>query len=106
MTIYVDPPKHYPNTTLRYAYWSHMATDQDDLTELHEFALKIGLKREWFQDHRSVPHYDIVPSKRKKALALGAVAVSSSELVLRCSRILEKLYKQRIIADLESDTTR
>lgn len=50
--------------------WCHMTADT--LDELHHMAQNIGLKREWFQDHPRHPHYDLVRSKRDKALALGA----------------------------------
>lgn len=43
----------------------------DSEEELHDFAVKIGLKREWFQQG-SVPHYDLVPSRRQAAVDLGA----------------------------------
>lgn len=52
----------------------HLATDGDDLEELHTFAERIGLRRAWFQP-KSSPHYDLVPSKRAAALAAGAVFV-------------------------------
>jgi hypothetical protein len=50
-----------------------------DLEELHAFAKKLGLRREWFQGRASWPHYDLTPSKRAKALALGAIEVSAIE---------------------------
>lgn len=72
MTIYVgqlycwhDPPV-WP--------WSmacHMFADEAG--ELHRFAERIGLKRSWFHKGSSMPHYDLTRSKRKKALAAGAV---------------------------------
>lgn len=53
----------------------------DDLDELHAFAARLGLKREWFQDHRH-PHYDLTTQrKRDEALRRGAVKVSSRELI-------------------------
>lgn len=45
----------------------------DTLEELHEFAAKIGLRPEWFQDHPRHPHYDTISEgKRRKALKSGA----------------------------------
>jgi hypothetical protein len=44
----------------------------DTLEELHAFAKRLGLKREWFQEHWSAPHYDLTPGKRARALELGA----------------------------------
>lgn len=44
----------------------------DSLDELHAFAQKIGLKREWFQDHPKHPHYDIFGIMYNKARKAGA----------------------------------
>ena len=53
----------------------------DSIKELHNLAQKIGLKREWFQDHSLLPHYDVVPSKRLLAIKNGAVEVDRYHLV-------------------------
>ena len=58
-----------------------MFTDGIDLTELHEVAKKIGMKRIWFQDDASTPHYDLVKSRRDKAISLGAKEVDYHEAV-------------------------
>ena len=60
---------------------SHMCADT--VEELHEFAAKLGLKREWFQDKR-VPHYDVAKSTREKAIRLGAVPVEFGNEPFRC----------------------
>jgi hypothetical protein len=44
----------------------------DTNEELHAMAAKIGLKRAWFQTNLE-PHYDLTASKRKQAVAAGAV---------------------------------
>lgn len=44
----------------------------DTEEELHEIADKIGLKRQWFQTGTIINHYDLVRSKRKMAIQLGA----------------------------------
>lgn len=51
----------------------------DTVAELHEFAARIGLKREWFQP-ASRPHYDLSKAKRAEALAAGAIEVDRYEL--------------------------
>ena len=79
MTIYVDTIKRYDS-----GEWCHMAVD-GTLDELHEFAQRIGLKREWFQDHPVVKHYDLRASKRKLAIEHGAIEVSNCHLVAICS---------------------
>ena len=60
--------------------WSHLVADNID--ELHEFAQKIGLKREWFQISASgIPHYDISSSRiRALAISLGAKQVDRKTL--------------------------
>lgn len=64
--------------------WSHMVSDVDE-DELHAFAARLGLKREWAQlrPKASAAHYDLTPSRRALAIKLGAVEVTSRELVSR-----------------------
>jgi hypothetical protein len=71
-------------TPLRYKKWSHLVSDTSE-EELHAFAAKIGLRREWAQlrPRASAAHYDVTPPKRALAIKLGAVAVSGRELVTR-----------------------
>lgn len=75
--ILVDLLRKYPS-----GYWCHMVTDSS-LQELHNFARRLGLRQERFQEHGRLPHYDLRPEVREKALALGAEAVSSKELFKR-----------------------
>jgi hypothetical protein len=82
MTIYVDQIRTY-SSVAGHSLWCHMATD-GDIEELHQFAGHIGLKRAWFQNRPSLPHYDLVPSRRSAALKLGAVEVDTKQLWLRC----------------------
>lgn len=52
----------------------------DTVEELHEFAFKVGLKREWFQDHRH-PHYDITTKRMLgKVIKEGAILVPTREI--------------------------
>lgn len=81
MTVYVDECRHKHGVR----FYCHMMTDQDDLAELHDMARKVGLRATWFQNHVVHPHYDLVSSRRKRAIRAGAVRVSSTELVERCS---------------------
>jgi hypothetical protein len=55
--------------------WCHMWCEPGNEEELHKFALAIGMKIEWFQDKKNFPHYDLIPSKRKKAIELGAIEI-------------------------------
>jgi hypothetical protein len=58
--------------------WAHLVSDAG-YDELHAFADRLGLRREWFQGD----HYDVPESVRDQALRLGAVPMPSRELVLR-----------------------
>lgn len=84
MTIYVDNAFIEHNNSK----WCHLIGDTEK--ELHYFALMIGLELRWFQSPPKVkyPHYDIVETKRKLAVQLGAVEVSTRELIkiLKCKK--------------------
>lgn len=60
--------------------WCHLWSN--DLDALHAIARKIGLKREWFQDRPGFPHYDLVPTKRDKAIAAGAIIKPLREWIM------------------------
>ncbi|MFA5048629.1 MAG: DUF4031 domain-containing protein [Patescibacteria group bacterium] len=61
----------------------HLFSDTDNTAELHRFAEKIGLKRQWFQnhDHGVLPHYDLNAAKRDMAVQYGASEVSMRYMV-------------------------
>jgi len=48
------------------------------LEELHRFANRIGMKREWFQD-KKYPHYDLTPKRRRIAVEHGAIEITTKE---------------------------
>jgi hypothetical protein len=90
MTVYVDNFR-CPATIGRIrGRWSHLTASTPD--ELHEFAARLGQRREWFQDrckHAACPtyegvcvhfHYDVVDGKRTDAIRLGAVAIDLREM--------------------------
>jgi hypothetical protein len=58
----------------------HMVADT--LAELHTMAEKLGV-RQWFQESPAHPHYDISLSKRKEAVALGAIEITQREVITR-----------------------
>jgi hypothetical protein len=75
LTIYsAKLTKHLPSDT-----WCHLWSD--DVEELHEFAKKIGMKRSWFQNKPTFPHYDLVPRRRAAAVKLGAKQCSLKEFL-------------------------
>jgi Protein of unknown function (DUF4031) len=58
--------------------WAHLVSDES-YEELHAFASRLGVPRRSFQGD----HYDVPSDYRQLALDLGAVAVSSRELLSR-----------------------
>ncbi len=56
------------------------------LGELHSFARRIGLKREWFQNKR-IPHYDLTTRGMiDKAVRNGAEPCGSKDIVKKAWR--------------------
>ena len=66
-------------------HMGHLVSDTS-LDELHAFANRLGLRRQWFQglpEHRH-PHYDLTtPKARSRALNAGAVLVDPRQLLRR-----------------------
>ena len=58
--------------------WAHLVSDTS-LDELHEFAARLDIPRRAFQGD----HYDVPTHLREKAIHLGAVPVTSKEIILR-----------------------
>lgn len=81
MAVYVDNIK----AKWRGKVWCHMVADSID--ELHEFAISLGLRKAWFQDRASYPHYDITLNMRSKALSLGAHE-GDKKTVIECAKKL------------------
>jgi hypothetical protein len=85
MSVYVDKLRTYSDEWYsnhqaarngkRHGHqWCHMWGDTED--ELHKLARRIGLRKEWAHRRRDGSvHYDLVPTKRQKAIDMGAVEV-------------------------------
>jgi hypothetical protein len=82
MAVYVDNER----IEWRGRLWCHLVADS--LDELHAFAARIGLRRSWFQDRASFPHYDVTTEVRERALRSGAVASSKTQM-LSAARMLK-----------------
>jgi len=65
----------------------------DSTEELHEFAIRLGLRRAWFQHSASYPHYDVTIEVRTLALELGARAGTRGEIIT-CARKLKAELEQ------------
>jgi hypothetical protein len=74
LSVYVD----YAFAAGEWGRWSgggHMQADT--LGELHAFAHRLGLRREWFQSKPGRPendHYDLTRARRELAIELGAIS--------------------------------
>ena len=81
--------------------WAHLVSDRS-YEELHAFASRLGLRREHFQGD----HYDVPTDVRADAIALGAEAVSSAELVrrLRAAGLRERSRIGRLPGEATTST--
>ena len=71
-TVFVDAlAACVPNRRWKWSESAHLTSC--DLDALHAFALRIGLKRTWFQNDRRCPHYDLTRGANARAIAAGAV---------------------------------
>jgi hypothetical protein len=70
--IYVDPLREYGGSkSFQWMRSCHLFGDT--LDELIEFALSIGMRREWLQQSRNgTYHFDLTPIRRLDALKHGA----------------------------------
>ena len=58
----------------------HLMSDEG-VGELLDFAERIRLPMAWFQHRATVPHFDLTPGWRKKAVAAGAQTCDRREYV-------------------------
>jgi hypothetical protein len=74
--VYVDEPRWFAHGR----YWCHMVADTPE--ELDEIARKLQLKPRWKQKVGTPSeHYDLPVEGREAAVALGAIPVSSRQIV-------------------------
>jgi hypothetical protein len=78
MPVLVDPLRRYDHVAFSIKDWCHMAVD-GPFEELHAFAAQLGIPRARFQGD----HYDLPPWVRARAVELGALEVSTAELLVR-----------------------
>jgi hypothetical protein len=64
----------------------------DTVEELHCFAARIGIRREWFQNHLRrngcrFPHYDLHPARRAAAVNLGVIELDRRQTLESWQRL-------------------
>lgn len=74
MAVYVDDSKMEWNGMVL----CHLIAD--DIYELHDLAMSIGLKVCWFQNKKH-PHYDISLEKKQLAIKKGAIEISRKDAI-------------------------
>jgi hypothetical protein len=85
MSVYVDDAAILFKGKLRF----HMCADS--LQELHDFALKMNIKRCWYHPVKSHPHYDITEEQRHHIIQHGALAISQKELLFVAKKLAQAL---------------
>lgn len=81
MSAYVDMLIDYGGWfNKRFGPSCHLIADTEE--ELHAMAAKVGMKRSWFQKggRAEMPHYDLVASRRKKAVEFGAIEIERKQI--------------------------
>ena len=89
MTVYVD------SECIRWRGrdWCHLVADS--VEELHDFAARLGLQRNWFQNRGRYPHYDVTRAVRNRALRMGAVDADRETLIACCKRVRSEMLQRR-----------
>lgn len=86
MSCYLDD-----SVTRNAGRWCHLWADTE--AELHELARKIYVRRDHFQPHDTLPHYNLKPSKRKFAIEAGAIPTSLRDWIRRRNQKEEWRYR-------------
>jgi len=93
MSVYVDKLRDYG--------WHrgpscHLIADS--VEELIDFAVAMGLRREWYQP-KSSPHFDLTAGAREVAIGHGAIEIDQRQLV----KILRELRQKSLQSSVKCD---
>ena len=80
MTVYIDKPRKVKFRG-KVVSTAHLMADTEE--ELHNFASQFGLRREWFQNHPTHPHYDVFEWYGRLNKILQVLTPISSKEMLR-----------------------
>lgn len=97
--VMMDLPKKYPGAAINQrakfcgVEWSHLWCNPGHEEKLHAVAKSLGLRRDWFQDRKDFPHYDLTVGKYWQANKLGVPVVNLREYVKRrfCARATKEV---------------
>lgn len=94
MAVYVDDMLMKATVGNITSRWSHLIADTDE--ELHRFARKLGLRREWAQyPGTAKSHYDLTERKRLLAIERGATPITWLEAGRQFNEKLEAERAQK-----------
>jgi hypothetical protein len=88
VAVYVDNLRDYG---WRHGPSCHLIADS--VEELTDFAVSMGLRREWFQP-KSTPHFDLTADGRAQAVAQGAIELTNRELIAKIRELRRKRDSQ------------
>ncbi len=94
MAVYVDRLRDYG---WRHGPSCHLIADS--VEELLEFAVRMGLRPEWFQP-KSSPHFDLNAEGRGVAVRMGAIELDQRQMAQK----LRTLRRERVVIGLELET--
>lgn len=93
MTIYVDDMNQPYGRMIMSHMFCHPVSAVE---ELRQMADALGLNRKWFQHKKAeFPHYDVSFGFKQKAIKLGAVSITTREMV--------KIVQDRRVNDEQAD---
>lgn len=84
MGVYVDKLVDY-----RWKHGPSCHLIADSIDELMEFAVSMGMRREWYQP-KSSPHFDLTAEGREVAVRNGAIELDSRAFVMKLRELREK----------------
>ena len=70
----------------------------DSVEELIDFAVAMGLRREWYQP-KSSPHFDLTAGAREAAVRHGAIEIDQRELVKKLRELRQKSLQSSVKCD-------
>lgn len=104
MAIYVDDLIKWPKYIVqgkkrsKTPVWCRMISANGP-EELHAFARKIGLDRNWFDEGPPMDHYALTPVRRGMAIQEGAIALDYDSM-MATMRVASKLFNEESGAEL------
>ncbi|MCK5606659.1 DUF4031 domain-containing protein [Candidatus Pacearchaeota archaeon] len=96
--VYVDELVK-SSVTKRWPYVTSCHMIADSMSELHEFAKRLGLRRYWLHESSSMHHYDLTAGTREKAIRFGAESIT-------CRTLGKKIAERRKVIKARVKTTK